>query len=70
MVLNGAIKLRMVNNMTKLELLEELWSEAALDVVKYLSDKTPEEQWRKSIAQSAMTWLEMKIKENGGRQNG
>lgn len=56
--------------MTKLELLEELWNEAALDVVKYLSDKTPEEQWRKSIAQSTMTWLEMKIKENGGRQNG
>jgi hypothetical protein len=59
-----------MNNMNKLEFLEELWSEAVSDVAKYLSDETPEGQWRKSTAQSTAIWLEIKIKENGGRQNG
>ena len=54
----------------KLELLEELWTEAVQDILKYSNDDSQEGQWRKSTAQSTMVYIELKIKSLGGRQNG
>ena len=46
--------------MTKLEILDELYTEAIYEVLKYSKDETQEGQWRKSTAQSVLVWLQEK----------
>ena len=46
-----------------IEITESLYEEAIKEVLTYSKDESQEGQWRKSTAQSAMVWLEMKLKE-------